>query len=252
MKLFKLTPLTRLTMAFEAELNLMEDPEREKDLAGKYLARLSDAAQRRDSTLKGLVILDGLLAVAASGRNITIPGVNLSMADIPAVLEVLTGMASGTAYICAFSFITWLCYSQIHFTFCNRVARQSQIDPDLLAFAETTSEPTLKMFRRQLNIWGDDWHTSTGVFNGLVACFGVANNLFFLMAPLLHGALMYYALRQIVERSGFDAIHLVFYAWVILAHVVALFMWLAPSISFAFKIGPPSAGAKGTTPVQVE
>ena len=60
------------------------------------------------------------------------------------------------------------------------------------------------------------------------------------------------ALRQIVERSGFDAIHVVFYAWVILAHVVAVFTWFVPSIPFAFKIGTPSAGANGAIPTQAE
>ncbi|WP_281040343.1 hypothetical protein [Rhizobium ruizarguesonis] len=40
----QMTPLTRLTMALEAELKLAKDPQMEADLAAKYLERVNETA----------------------------------------------------------------------------------------------------------------------------------------------------------------------------------------------------------------
>ncbi|NEH81307.1 hypothetical protein [Rhizobium ruizarguesonis] len=236
-----MTPLTRLTMALEAELELAKDPQMEADLAAKYLERVNETAQRRDATLKSLVVFDGLLAIAASGRNITVPGINISMADIPAILEGLIGITSASVYIFSFSFTTWLCYSQIHFVFSKRIAARHNLDPDLISFAQTASEPTLKMFRSKLNIWGEDWHRSGNAFSGMVAAYSISNNIFFIMAPLLHLSLMYYAASRMIKLQDFDFIHIVFYAWVVLAHVLAIFTWVVPSVPFSFQMDVESS-----------
>jgi len=242
----KMTPLTRLMEAFNSELNLAKDEKLESELASKYLLRLNEAHQRRDATLKGLVIIDALLAVAVSGRNIAIPGTSINMLDIPALIEVLVGLASASVYIFTFSFATWLCYSQLYFVFNNRLAKKYELDPDLINFAETASEPTLKMFRTKLNIWGIDWNQPNGMFKVLMYAHAIANNFFFLVAPLLHVGLIIVAVRQIIQHSGFDFIHTVFFFWVLLAHVLAIFTWIIPSVPFSFGFGdsegkPPKA-----------
>lgn len=232
----QMTPLSRLTMALEAELELAKDPLMEAALAAKYLERVNETTTRRDAILKSLVVFDGLLAIAASGRSITVPGINVSMADIPAILEVLIGITSAAVYFSAHSFMNWLCYSQIYFVFSKRTAARHRLDPDLISFAHVVSEPALKMFSSKLNVWGEDWHKSGNTFSGIASAYRISNGIFFMMAPLLHLTLIYYAISRVVEIQDFDFIHVIFYAWVILAHVMAIFTWVTPSVPFSFRI----------------
>jgi hypothetical protein len=248
----KLTPLTRLTMAFDAELNLMAAPQKEEVLASKYLERVHDATVRRDSTLKGIFILDALLAIATSGKNVSIPGVGISMADVPALMEVLIGMVSIAAYICSQSFMNCLCYSQIHQVFSNRIAKRYEVDPDMLELAAITSEPTLKMLRAKLNIWGPDWHTPTKPFRLVAKLYDIGNNLFFLMLPLLHCLLMFHAVMRVVSTSDIGVTHVVFFAWVTVAHMLALLVWVVPMLGFTFTIESTSTDITNRVPEGAE
>lgn len=158
------------------------------------------------------------------------------MADIPALMEVLIGMVSIAAYICSQSFTNWLCYSQIHFGFSNRIARRYGIDPDLLELAEIASEPTLKMMSAKLNIWGVDWHTPTKRFQIVAKVYQMGNSVFFIMLPILHCLLMTQAIIRVITFSSIGVIHIVFFAWVIVAHMMAIFVWMVPMVGFTFTI----------------
>lgn len=232
----KFTPLTRLVLALDAELDLANDPEFEAELADKYAARLAEATQERDATLKGVVTLDALLALASSGHNIVIPGIGVNMGDIPALLEILVGLASASACITAISFASWLCYSQLFFVFNNRKARKYNIDPDFINFAETPTKLTVKIFRSKLNFWGSDWHESGRVFEGYTSLYSIAANSFLLGAPLLHFGLIVVGASKIAERSGFDVMHVVFFLWVLIAHLIAVLTWVLPSLGFTFAL----------------
>ncbi len=230
----KLTPLTRLAFAIENELSLLQDPAKESVLAEKYLARTLEAASRRDSVIKGLLFLDALLAMAVSGKNVQIPGVGISMADIPALVEVLLGLVSFAAYIGSHAFMNWLCYSQIHSVFSNRIARERQLDPDLFELSDTLSEPTLKMLRPKANIWGRDWRDPGKTFSVLTRAYGLGNGLLFLMLPVLHLMLVSQAVIRTVSTTEVSMTGGFFLAWVLIAHILALFVWVTPMIEFTF------------------
>jgi hypothetical protein len=233
----KLNPLTRLTMAFDSELTLMDDPLKEAALADKYLARVQETSARRDNTLKGLVVLNAFLAIASSGKSVNIPGVGISMSDIPALMEVLIGLVSVAFYLSAHSFMTWLCYSQIHHVFAQRIARKKGIDPDLFSFADTSSEPALKMLRPDLNIWGADWYTAGKGFKVTAKFYEICNTLFFLMLPVLHCMLLAHAVMRVISASEVGTTHIVFFGWVALAHLLAVFVWVVPNVVFTFILG---------------
>ncbi|MCS4240926.1 hypothetical protein M2418_000428 [Rhizobium sp. BIGb0125] len=221
-------------MAFDAELTLMADPVKEAELADKYLARAQEASARRDSTLKALVVLNTFLAIASSGKSVNIPGVGISMSDIPALMEVLIGLVSAAFYLSAHSFTTWLCYSQIHYVFIERVARKKELDPDLYSFAETSSEPTLKMLGPELNIWGPDWYAAGKGFKVTAKLYDICNNLFFLMLPVLHCMLLVHAIMRVISTAEVGVTHIVFFAWVVLTHLLAVFVWVIPHVVFTF------------------
>lgn len=238
----KLTPLTRLTLAIERELSIMADPHREAALAEQYLARVQEATARRDSALKGLLVLDALLAIAASGRNVDIPGIGISMADIPALMEVLLGLVSFAVYIGSHSFMNWLCYSQIHHVFSNRIAKQHGVDPDLIDMAENLSEPTLKMLRTKMNIWGADWHVPGRQFATATRLYEYSNAMFFLMLPVLHLMLLAHAITRSLSTSETGITSVFFLSWVFLAHLLAVFVWVVPMAAFTFS---PSGSENG-------
>lgn len=248
----ELTPLTRLTEAFDAELNLMADREREAALEAKYLARLQEAIVRRDNTLKGILGIDALLAIATAGKTVSIPGLGISMADIPALVEVLIGLASIALYICSQSFMNSLCYAQLHHVFSNRTAKRYGIDPDFLELADITSEPTLKMLSAKLNIWGPDWHIPTRRFVGAARLYEIGNSLFFLMLPILHCMLVSQAVIRVIATSDIGAVHLVFFGWVIVAHLMALFVWIVPMLGFRFTIQTPTTDGDERLPKKLD
>jgi hypothetical protein len=227
-------------MAFDAELTLLADPVKEAELANKYLARTQETSARRDSTLKGLLVLNAFLAIASSGKSVNIPGVGISMSDIPALMEVLIGLVSAAFYLSAHSFTTWLCYSQIHYVFTERIARKKELDPDLYSFAETSSEPTLKMLSPELNIWGPDWYTAGKGFKVTAKLYEICNNLFFLMLPVLHCMLLVHAIVRVISAAEVGITHIVFFAWVALTHLLAFFVWIAPNVVFTFISGGAS------------
>lgn len=232
----RLTPVTRLSWAFGRELTLLNNPAEEAALAEKYLIRLSEAAARRDASLRSLVAIDVVLAMVLSGKHLTVPILNLQTSDIPALLEVVVALASAAAYFFCFSFATWLCYSQMAFVFVKRRAEKSKIDPDLLSFGDAPSEPTLKIFRGKLNLWGLDWYEAGRSFRLLSALYGLVNSLFFLAAPLLHASMIWTGGRAIYSQAGFTFLHSIFYVWILVANLAALLTWLVPSVSFRFEI----------------
>lgn len=234
--LLKHTPLTRLTDAFEKELDLAKDERLESTLAKQYLLRLGESQAKRDATFKAFFFIDVILSVAITGKNTVIPGTTLSTADFPALIEIILGVSSICAYMASFTFCAWLCYSQVEFVFVKRKALKKGIDPDLIAFSEILSEPTLKMLRKKFNIWGVDWITPSRPFSAVAITYSAANALFFLVIPVVHFALVYAAMKQLVITRDFSLIYGVYYFWVIMSNFLALFIWFVPHIWFSFTL----------------
>lgn len=230
------TPLTRLTDAFEKELNLAKDEKFESNLAKQYLLRLEDSQVKRDAIVKALFLADMILAVAITGKNTVIPGTSLSTADFPALMEIVLGLSSICTYMASFAFCTWLCYSQMEFVFVKRKALKKGLDPDLIAFSEILSEPSLKMFRKKFNIWGVDWLTPNKPFSAVTYVFSISNGLFFLVFPVIHFSLLYLAMKQIIITRDFNFIYIVFYFWVTISNLMAVFIWFLPHIWFSFTL----------------
>jgi hypothetical protein len=108
-----LTPITRLSMTFDHELELDKAKLFDEERYKKYLAMLELAEKKRDGTFKSLFLLDALVAVVLSGKDIKITGTDISITDLPAVLECLTVASSFACMFAAISFTNWLCYSQV-------------------------------------------------------------------------------------------------------------------------------------------
>lgn len=234
--LLKLTPLTRLTSAFEADLENANDEKLESQLATQYLKRLAESQAKRDRTFKSLFTIDVILSIVIRGKDFVIPGTSISTGDLPALMEILLGLSSVAAYMASYTFCAWLCYSQIHYVFIRRKALKKKIDPDLIAFSEILSEPNLKMFSSKLNIWGEDWAVPQRPFSVIAQAYASANILFFLVIPAAQYALTYIALKQIIISSGFNIVHISFYSWVVLSNILTLFMLFVPHKLFSFAV----------------
>lgn len=235
----RLTPLTRLTSAFALELSLLSE-EQVGRLRADYREREKEATQKRDSLFRSLVVMDALVAIVLSGKEIVLPFVGIATKDLPALLEISVALASANLYFAAFAFNVWLAYNQIYHVFCRREAADRHIDPDLIFAGEIYNELNIKLLQRKMNLWGFDWSIPGRVFNSLSVSFNVANLVFFCLIPIMHSWLIFYAMDRIWQQSELSALHGLFFLWVAMGHILALVIWFVPSVQFTFRtaIGP--------------
>jgi len=97
----KLTPLTRLTMTFDHELKLDSEGLLRGEVFEGLVENLKIAVHRRDQMLKALVISNSVLFLLLNGHGWRIPGFDLDIASLPAVVELTSLYVSvGFLFLC--------------------------------------------------------------------------------------------------------------------------------------------------------
>lgn len=230
---FKATPLYRLTATYEEDLKRINNPELEVVLADQLRERLEEATVKRDASFKSLLLIDVILAIAVSGRNFDIPGFGISTKDLPAVMEILVGIASFGICLTAVSFTTWLCYSQILWMVTRRSGQKSDMQCGILTDSNHFNEMAVRLFQRQI-AFDKELFIPLAQFKALAFIFTWATNILFSLIPIIHVMLVGYGLVLIYQRSGFSPLHTLLYIAVAIGHLLALIVWFAPSREFKF------------------
>lgn len=158
-------PNVRMRMTIDREMEL--DPEGKifsPQLYQAYLAQHKIALQKQDGILRSIVLVDGILALFIGGQSIIVPGINLSLKDIPAAQEIMAVLSSFAFMMLCLTFANAQLYEAITQAFSKRAASKLGVDPDFLSAADTYTELFLKVFRTKMNIWGPDFYVPTRSF----------------------------------------------------------------------------------------
>ncbi|MCM2434144.1 hypothetical protein [Agrobacterium rosae] len=230
---FKTSPLYRL------EATYMDDLARSSDKIDDTLAeslrdRLSEAEAKRDNNLKSLIVIDAILSIALSGKGFTIPVVNLSTAELPAIMEILVGLASLSICICSLSFTTWLTYSTLLTAVLNKGAKAQNMNGGLLRDAFNYNEVGLRLFQHHLALGGDELLEPQRTFRWVVRVYEIATSILFALIPIMHILLVAYGLVAIYESSGVSVLHSLLFVAVFIGHLLAILFWFVPMREFKF------------------
>lgn len=154
---FKLYANTRLRMAVREQMD--RDPQGEifnELLYEKYVKKHEEAFYRQVSLGKATTLADAALIFLLYGKNITIPGTNLGIQDIPAAIYVFLGIAALGFLALSLAFLNGLLYLAIIDQFNLRKSEKLRIDPDYLTFSDIYSEIYVKVFRETMDFhYGD-------------------------------------------------------------------------------------------------
>lgn len=231
--ILKLSPNVRLRMTFEREMSLDDEGSIfTTELHQKFISMHGRALTRQDALLKGTFVGDALLALLLFGKNITIPGTSIGIQDLPAAVEVLTIFASFSFMMLSLNFVNTQAYQAIVEQFTIRQARTKNIDPDFLTSADVFTELYLKIFRREMNIFGPDFFDAGWGFRVFYGCLLFLMGTAMLSVLLLHLSVVAYG---VWTAFAWNWISPVFCVAVILMNVVGILVNLAPS--FAFTVG---------------
>lgn len=154
----RLSPMTRLNMTFDAELNLDKNGVLGHETYEKYIERHREALQKQDQLIRSVCSLNALLFLVLNGQNWTLPVLGILISDIPAVQEILLFGASMSFYFLCAAFVTSQCYSGIIDQYGNRIVDSNLIDPDFFNASRKHYEFFLKVYRPKMNIWGEDFY----------------------------------------------------------------------------------------------
>lgn len=231
-----LTPITRLSMTFDHEMEIDKGGFFDEERYKKYLIMLELAEKKRDGIFKTLFVFDALVAVVLSGKNIKIPGTEIATTDLPAVLECLTVASAFACMFAAISFANWLCYAQVVSQFNIRKARQKAIDPDFLSASDHFVELFLKIFRVPLNIWGADFFIPKRAFKVVSALVLTTIHVSLLVIPMAHIGLVLYSLKSTISLHGWNLPVSGYLAMVLLPNLAGILLPVINSIAFKFYI----------------
>lgn len=231
---FKTTPLYRLTATYEEDLEKLENPQLELEIAEQLRERLTEAEIRRDNCLKSLFVVNVLLAIIISGKNFNIPGTEINTQDLPAALEILISASTFGALVTASGFTTCLCYSQLLWTVVQRKARSADIAGGILTDASHFNEMSVRIFQSKVALAGIELFTPKRSFRMLLWIYAFCTKTVFGFIPIIHILLISYGVKLIFDRSGYDPLHILIYLTVFFGHILALIIWFAPTVEFGF------------------
>lgn len=196
-----LSPLVRLTLSFDKELNLDKNGVFGRETYEKYIERHREVLAKQDQLLRSWITLNAALFLVLNGQNWVIPVIGVQISSIPAIHEILLFLSSMTFYfICAF-FVTSQCYSGVIDQFGNRIVDSNLIDPDFFNASRKHYDFFLKLYRPKLNIWGDDFYQHGRGF----AVFSLLMNLIMiavvLVFPAIHLLIIFSASMQVYQAD---------------------------------------------------
>ena len=148
----RLSPLARLYFTLDRELNLDKSLVSDASKYDRIVKMLQIAEAKRDALLRSLMMLDALTLLLIFGKNLTIPGIGLSLAEIPAAREAVTVLASAAFQFLSLAQLNLNCYSAFVDVISQHRARETGVDPDILSAFDKFQEFSVKLYRSKINI----------------------------------------------------------------------------------------------------
>lgn len=198
----KLIPLNRLTESFDIDLNLDRDGIFGNVTYEQYIKQHQQSQNKLDQLIKSIVITDASLFLVVNGQNWDIPGLGIKIQSIPAILEILLFLSSLTFFFLCFNFVTKQCYSAIIDQFGINSVKNSGIDPDFFNASRNYFEFPIKLYRRKLNLWGDDIYNPGKAFSIFCTIVNFITYLSISVIPITHFVLAYYASCQVAQGAA--------------------------------------------------
>lgn len=119
------------------------------------MRQLDRQEQQRNGLIKGVLIWDAIALLLLYGKTVTLPGLGVSLAEIPAAREVAIFIGSFSFLFCMIAILNTSAYENLIDTV-NRF-RNLAIDPDFLSAADRPIGFVHKMLRGKMNIHGVDF-----------------------------------------------------------------------------------------------
>lgn len=232
----RLTPLVRLAMTTNAEMRLDKMGIFSDDLKSKYIERLESSEQIRDNTFRSFFTIEALLLFVLTGTNLVLPFFGVKTSDIPAILEMLTILASLAAIFVVISSVNFDAYHAILRQFGNRAAATTDIDPDFVIAADSQTQLFLKILRAKFNYSGKDIYISS---RGFELFSGIVYFLIYIMLilfPILHFSLIYLSIKSTYEKYEFGFIIGMYVFTIVLCNLLALLIFVGSYKQFEFLI----------------
>lgn len=235
----KLSPLARLYFEFNIELgfvnNYLDEGRYDKLIKMYHLAE-----QRRDTMIRNMLLLDAIALLLIFGKAINIPGLNFSLAELPAARELVTFLAASTFLFMTFSFVNVQGYAALIDVINSHRARGTGFDPDYLTAADRQFEFTPKLYRPKMSLVAPELLKSSRAFR--LTSFMVIAVLFLTLLAILAVHLI---VAGISIRSTFssEASAWLKYAMafaIALPNLGGLMMLLTFNRAFSFEILPVS------------
>jgi hypothetical protein len=232
----KLSPLARLYWTLDLELKLDPTTNSDEPRYLRYVRMQQAAEQKRDQLLRNIFVADALILLLLFGKTFTIPGLGMSLNEIPAAREALTLFSSLAFQLFANAFVSWQGYAAIIDTINRHKARVTGIDPDYLSASDKFLEFVPKLYRPKMNIYGQDFLKSCRGYNitsKLVTGLMTVSVFSFLC---LHLTVITLSARQSIhELSGLFAV--AYFTFLLASTVGGLLLLIANSTNFKFEIG---------------
>lgn len=235
----QLSPLSRLRMSFNSELNLDKDGVFNREVYEGYLQMQRRVEEKQDRMGRSLFTTNALLFLMLTGQNWRIPIFNVEVSSIPAAVEILLFASALSFFFLCSIFVTNQCYNAIIEQCGNRIVDSTRIDPEFYNASKKHFDFFLKVFRSKLNIWGPDFFEHGRPFSIFAWSLDKAFLLVLLVIPAPHfiitcvGALHVYqsdlnAYAALLLIGGFGFINL-----------LGLVMVIALYKQFSFRLAKP-------------
>jgi hypothetical protein len=237
----KLTPITRLSLSLDQEMDLdregvLFDESRYKN----YVSMLQESESKMHSLARSIVITDAIVFFLEFGRKFTLPVIDIPIGSLPAALEIATFFSCLTFVYVALAFINSQAYAAIVNQFSIRRANLHAIDPDFLIASDRFIELFLKLHRTKFNLWGPDFFTPRAAFKYYsIFVVGLALACFFALI-FLHMAAIAISIWTTWNAWGLTFFTVPYFVFVICTNVGAILVVAKLNSDFLFDVAPPS------------
>jgi hypothetical protein len=235
----KIAPISRVSMTFARELALDKEGLFNEDRYKNYTGMLQQTEQKRDNLVRTIIVCDALVVLLLLGKTIKIPGMELSLAELPGATEALTVLSTLAFFFLATTMINWNAYSLIIDQFNIRKAEKSGIDPDFLSASDKYTEFWLKIYRRKFNIWNFDFFVPRRGFIALSYLVSTCATLVIISMLGLHITVIGAACRTIYNSEYSMVLKLSLLAFICITNLCGSFMQITAAASFKFDVGKP-------------
>lgn len=208
----KLSPLARLYWTLDKEFDLDTSFLSDTPRYERFVRMHGIAEQKRDRLIRNVLVLDAVAMILLFGNTITIPGLNISLKDIPAAREALTLLASLSFQFLAIAFVNWLGYSAIIDMINVHRAKSTGVDADYLSASDKFMEFVVKLYRTKMNIRGLDFVIPGQSYGVMTKCVIGLMTISVYTFILLHLIAIFLSAREtVISSSGiFKYVYILF------------------------------------------